>query len=72
MSVQPNLTTGRCDFFTKEQMDNKMFPVRASAALPLFSHIFYLNNQPYLDGGIACRFRLHHPSTTETRSTLSS
>ena len=49
-----NLTTGRCDFFTKEQMDNKMFPVRASAALPLFSHIFYLNNQPYLDGGIAC------------------
>lgn len=43
-----NLTTGRCDFFTKEQMDNKMFPVRASAALPLFSHIFYLNNQPYL------------------------
>ncbi len=31
-----------------------MFPVRASAALPLFSHIFYLNNQPYLDGGIAC------------------
>ena len=49
-----NLLTGGCDFFDKTQMDHKMFPVRASAALPLFSHIFYLNGTPYLDGGIAC------------------
>lgn len=49
-----NLLTGQCDFFTKDQMDKKLFPVRASAALPLFSHIFYLNDLPYLDGGITC------------------
>lgn len=49
-----NLLTGRCDFFDKSQMDHRLFPVRASAALPLFSHIFYLNGTPYLDGGIAC------------------
>lgn len=49
-----NLLNGKCEFFTKEQMDKKLFPVRASAALPLFSHTFYLNNTPYLDGGIAC------------------
>ena len=49
-----NLMTGKCDFFSKEQMDHKLFPARASAALPLFSHIFYLKNQPYLDGGITC------------------
>lgn len=48
-----NLLTGKCDFFTQQQMDRKMFPVRASCALPLFSHIFYLNGTPYLDGGIA-------------------
>ena len=49
-----NLLTGRCDFFGKDQMDKKLFPARASAALPLFSYIFYLNGVPYLDGGIAC------------------
>ncbi len=49
-----NLLTGRCDFFEKKQMDKKLFPARASAALPLFSYIFYLNGVPYLDGGIAC------------------
>ena len=49
-----NLLTGRCDFFEKNQMDKKLFPARASAALPLFSYIFYLNGVPYLDGGIAC------------------
>lgn len=49
-----NLLTGKCDFFSKEQMDHKLFPARASAALPLFSHIFYLENRPYLDGGISC------------------
>ncbi len=49
-----NLLTGKCDFFGKDEMDKKLFPVRASAALPLFSHSFYLNNTPYLDGGIAC------------------
>ena len=49
-----NLLTGRCDFFGKNQMDKKLFPARASAALPLFSYIFYLNGVPYLDGGIAC------------------
>lgn len=49
-----NLLTGRCDFFDKTQMDKKLFPVRASSALPLFSHSFYINNTPYLDGGIAC------------------
>lgn len=32
-----NLLTGKCEFFTKEQMDRRFFPVRASAALPLFS-----------------------------------
>ena len=49
-----NLLTGKCEFFTKEQMDRRFFPVRASAALPLFSHTFYLGRTPYLDGGIAC------------------
>ena len=49
-----NLLTGRCDFFGKDQMDKKLFPARASAALPLFSYILYLNGVPYLDGGIAC------------------
>ena len=49
-----NLLTGRCDFFGKDQMDKKLFHARASAALPLFSYIFYLNGVPYLDGGIAC------------------
>lgn len=49
-----NLLTGRCDFFGKDQMDKKLFPARASAALPLFSYIFYLNGVPDLDGGIAC------------------
>ena len=49
-----NLLTGRCDFFGKDRMDKKLFPARASAALPLFSYIFYLNGVPYLDGGIAC------------------
>ena len=41
-----NLLTGRCDFFGKNQMDKKLFPARASAALPLFSYIFYLNGVP--------------------------
>lgn len=27
-----NLLTGKCEFFTKEQMDRRFFPVRASAA----------------------------------------
>lgn len=49
-----NLLTGRCDFFGKDQMAKKLFPARASAALPLFSYILYLNGVPYLDGGIAC------------------
>ena len=49
-----NLLTGKCEFFGKEQMDKRMFPVRASAALPLFSYIYYLGNTPYLDGGISC------------------
>lgn len=48
-----NLLTGKSDFFTKSDMDNKMYPIRASSALPLFSHSFYLNGIPYLDGGIA-------------------
>lgn len=48
-----NLLTGGCDFFTKEQIDRRMFPVRASCALPLFSHIFYLDGVPYLDGGLS-------------------
>ncbi len=48
-----NMLTGNCDFFTREQMDWRMFPVRASCAIPLVSHIYYLNNTPYMDGGIA-------------------
>lgn len=46
-----NLLTGKCDFFQKEDMDWRMFPVRASSAIPLASHIYYLNGIPYLDGG---------------------
>lgn len=49
-----NLLTGECEFFGKDQMDKRLFPARASAALPLFSHIFYINNTPYLDGGYSC------------------
>lgn len=46
-----NLLTGKCDFFGKEDMDDKMYPVRASAAIPMFSHTYYINGVPYLDGG---------------------
>ena len=49
-----NLLTGKCQFYTKDQMDWRMFPVRASSALPLVSHIYYLkHNTPSLDGGVS-------------------
>lgn len=48
-----NLLTGKCDFFKKSDLGEHMYPVRASSAIPMFSHIYYINNIPYLDGGTA-------------------
>ncbi len=48
-----SLETGKSVFYTKVQMDKRMFPVRASCAVPLASHIYYLDGVPCLDGGTA-------------------
>ena len=51
-----NLLTGRCDFFGKDQMDKKLFPARASAALPLF----FLHLLPQRRAVSRRRHRLSH------------
>lgn len=48
-----SLITGKSIFYPKEQMDRRMLHVRASCAVPLASHIYYLNGIPCLDGGTA-------------------
>ena len=50
-----NLLTGRCDFFGKDQMDKKLFPARASAAL------VFLHPLPQRRAVSRRRHRLSHP-----------
>ncbi len=47
-----NLNTGECEFFPKDLVMQNTEIAKASCALPIMSKTFYINGQPYLDGGI--------------------
>ena len=48
-----NLQTGKAEYIRCEELRNKMPYLRASASMPFVSRISYIENTPYLDGGIS-------------------
>ena len=48
-----NLKTGKAEYIRCEELRDKMPYLRASASMPFVSQISYIENTPYLDGGIA-------------------
>lgn len=48
-----NLQTGKAEYIYCDELRTKMPYLRASASMPFVSRISYINNVPYLDGGIA-------------------
>lgn len=48
-----NLISGKAEYIHCDELRTKMPYLRASASMPLVSKISYINNIPYLDGGIA-------------------
>ena len=52
-AVVTNLNTGKADYLPVPRRDRQSVVLQASCAMPLLFPIFRINNQPYLDGGIA-------------------
>lgn len=52
-AVVTNIITGKAEYKPLLEMHRDVVAVRASASLPLISNNVYIDNTPYLDGGIA-------------------
>lgn len=52
-AVVTNILTGKAEYKPLREMHRDIIAVRASASLPLVSNNVYIDNIPYLDGGIA-------------------
>ncbi|ARP50819.1 hypothetical protein B6259_08030 [Ruminococcaceae bacterium CPB6] len=48
-----DLITGTESYFSNKDMDDRFLPVQASSSLPFWSPIVWINNHPYMDGGLA-------------------
>lgn len=53
IAVTSNLLTGKADYLKMPKDETMAKPMIASCALPLMFPIQYVNNTPYLDGGVA-------------------
>lgn len=51
LAVATDCETGRPVFFEKGKCSDILQAIRASASMPLFSKMVYLDGKPYLDGG---------------------
>jgi len=48
-----NCETGKAEYFYKKDCKDLMLVLRASSSIPFISPIVYINQKPYLDGGIS-------------------
>ena len=51
-AVVTNLNTGKADYMEVPRQDHQFRLLQATCAMPLMFPIFFLNGQPYLDGGV--------------------
>lgn len=52
-AVMTNVQTGQPAYYQVKDMKEDIVAVRASSSLPMVSHQVYIEEQPYLDGGVA-------------------
>lgn len=52
-AVVTNVDTGRAEYLDVPRKDKKNLVVQASCAIPLMFPIYRINDQPYMDGGVA-------------------
>lgn len=51
-AVATNVKTAQAHYFSKDNYSNIMNATTASASMPILSPIVYLDDEPYLDGGV--------------------
>ena len=52
-AVVTNLNTGKADYLEVPRNDKQSVVLQATCAMPLMFPVYHLNDQPYLDGGVA-------------------
>lgn len=52
-AVVTNLNTGKADYYPVPRLDREALLIQASCAMPLLFPIYWIQDTPYLDGGIS-------------------
>lgn len=55
VAVATDCTTGRAEFFDRDECTDIMAAIKASASMPYISPMVYIDGKPYLDGGCSCK-----------------